>query len=119
MSLIISGSGAISGKSFAEICRSIDQWTDEAKVGSIEDMEELFANLAQEYRLFLQDKQGEEQITVEHPEFGTLTASYSDLIQHVVNHGTYHRGNITAMLRQLGYEGASTDYIFYLYETTQ
>jgi uncharacterized damage-inducible protein DinB len=37
-------------------------------------------------------------------------------MQHVVNHGTYHRGNITAMLRQLGSKGISTDFIFYLYE---
>lgn len=34
----------------------------------------------------------------------------------IVNHGTYHRGNLTVMLRQLGRSGVSTDYIFYLYE---
>ncbi|MEH7531611.1 DinB family protein, partial [Priestia megaterium] len=32
------------------------------------------------------------------------------------NHGTYHRGNITAMLRQLGHPGVMTDYVLYLYE---
>jgi len=30
-------------------------------------------------------------------------------LQHVVNHGTYHRGQITTMLRQLGAKPASTD----------
>jgi uncharacterized damage-inducible protein DinB len=24
------------------------------------------------------------------------------MLQHVVNHGTYHRGQVTTMLRQLG-----------------
>jgi uncharacterized damage-inducible protein DinB len=24
------------------------------------------------------------------------------MVQHVVNHGTYHRGQVTTMLRQLG-----------------
>ncbi len=52
----------------------------------------------------------------EHPNFGRLETQLSELVQHVVNHGTYHRGNFTTMLRQLGHQGASTDYIFYLYE---
>jgi uncharacterized damage-inducible protein DinB len=37
----------------------------------------------------------------------------SDIIRHVVNHGTYHRGQITSMLRQLGEKGVSTDLIAY------
>lgn len=28
--------------------------------------------------------------------------SFAELVRHVVNHGTYHRGQITTMLRQLG-----------------
>jgi uncharacterized damage-inducible protein DinB len=31
------------------------------------------------------------------------------VVFHLVNHGTYHRGQITTMLRQLGYSPASTD----------
>ena len=31
------------------------------------------------------------------------------IVFHVVNHGTYHRGQITTMLRQLGYAPISTD----------
>jgi uncharacterized damage-inducible protein DinB len=39
------------------------------------------------------------------------------IIQHVVNHGTYHRGQVTTMLRQLGAEPPeSTDLIFYYRE---
>jgi uncharacterized damage-inducible protein DinB len=30
-------------------------------------------------------------------------------LQHVVNHGTYHRGQVTTMLRQLGGKPVSTD----------
>jgi uncharacterized damage-inducible protein DinB len=30
------------------------------------------------------------------------TSSVSQMVQHVVNHGTYHRGQVQAMLRQLG-----------------
>ncbi|WP_079525345.1 DinB family protein [Halobacillus hunanensis] len=108
--------GTITEKSFDEIRSSIGQWTEEAQVNSIVEMEKWFGHLAQQYRNFLHDKQGDRVIRVDHPEFGSLTATYSDLLQHVVNHGTYHRGNITSMLRQIGYEGVSTDYLFYLYE---
>ncbi|NMH70683.1 damage-inducible protein DinB [Bacillus sp. RO3] len=38
----------------------------------------------------------------------------AEILDHIVNHGTYHRGNITAMLWQLGERGVSTDYIYYL-----
>ncbi len=30
-------------------------------------------------------------------------------LQHVVNHGTYHRGQVTTLLRQLGAKPVSTD----------
>jgi uncharacterized damage-inducible protein DinB len=37
------------------------------------------------------------------------------VVLHVVNHGTYHRGQVTTMLRQLGYAPVSTDlHLFYL-----
>lgn len=35
------------------------------------------------------------------------------IILHVVNHATYHRGQITTMLRQLGREPTGTDLIYF------
>lgn len=40
--------------------------------------------------------------------------SISEILQQVINHGTYHRGNITTMLRHLGHKGVITDYIAFL-----
>jgi len=40
--------------------------------------------------------------------------SIAEILQQVVNHGTYHRGNITTMLRSFGYQGVMTDYIAFL-----
>ena len=40
-----------------------------------------------------------------------------DIIQHVVNHGTFHRGQIITMLRQVGYTKLfPTDYIAFCRE---
>src|SRR5271169_1472463 len=38
------------------------------------------------------------------------------MLEHVVNHGSYHRGQITTMLRQLGAKTVAFDLIFYLRE---
>jgi len=55
-------------------------------------------------------------MSIEHPKYGRLNTRFSEIVHHVVNHGTYHRGNIAAMLRQLGYSSIPTDFVFYLYE---
>lgn len=36
------------------------------------------------------------------------------MLWHLVNHGTYHRGQVTTMLRQLGVQPHATDYLRYL-----
>lgn len=43
------------------------------------------------------------------------TTMISDIVQHIMNHSTFHRGQIVTMLRQLGLEKISqTDYITYV-----
>jgi uncharacterized damage-inducible protein DinB len=37
----------------------------------------------------------------------------SDIITHVVNHGTYHRGQIARIIRESGVQPPSTDYIVF------
>jgi uncharacterized damage-inducible protein DinB len=40
----------------------------------------------------------------------------SELFRHVINHATYHRGQVVTMLRQLGVEPPHTDLIVYYRE---
>lgn len=40
------------------------------------------------------------------------------ILRHVVNHSTYHRGQVTTMLRQLRTEPVSTDLLVYYDEKT-
>ena len=44
----------------------------------------------------------------------TLSYPLGDALMHVANHGTYHRGQIATMLRQLNHSPISTDYVRYL-----
>lgn len=39
-----------------------------------------------------------------------------EMIRHVVNHASYHRGQVTTLLRQLGAAPVSTDFLEYLDE---
>jgi uncharacterized damage-inducible protein DinB len=45
---------------------------------------------------------------------GAATLSRRDIVLHVVNHGTYHRGNVAAMLYPLGVAPPTTDLPVYL-----
>ena len=43
--------------------------------------------------------------------YGAVKNPRWQAMQHVVNHGTYHRGQVVTMLRQLGAKGVATDLI--------
>jgi uncharacterized damage-inducible protein DinB len=48
--------------------------------------------------------------------FGVYSNPLWQSMQHVVNHGTYHRGQITTLLRQLGAQPVLTDLMHYYRE---
>ncbi len=48
--------------------------------------------------------------------FGPARNPRWQMMQHVVNHGTYHRGQVTSMLRQLGAKAVGTDLITFYRE---
>jgi uncharacterized damage-inducible protein DinB len=39
--------------------------------------------------------------------------SYRDIFMHVINHSTYHRGQLSRIIRKEGIVPPNTDYIFY------
>ena len=48
--------------------------------------------------------------------FGTYSNPLRQSMQHLVNHGTYHRGQITTLLRQLGAQPMLTDLMHFYRE---
>lgn len=109
--------GVMRENSMDEIQASITLEHEKAKDKSLEEMEVLYAGQVKLYKaLFNSQEDMNKPITAEHPTYGRLETYLSEIVQHLVNHGTYHRGNLTAMIRQQGYPSVPTDYIMYLYE---
>jgi uncharacterized damage-inducible protein DinB len=46
----------------------------------------------------------------------TYTRPLWQPVVHLVNHTTYHRGQVVSLLRQMGYETPSTDLVYYFIE---
>ncbi|MBO9599241.1 MAG: damage-inducible protein DinB [Cohnella sp.] len=100
-----------------EIFPKMQSWTEEAQGRTVDEMRTLFADVAEQYRdLLRRTPDPDKEMTIEHPRYGRLDTRFSEILQHVVNHGTYHRGNVAAMLRQQGHAGVPTDYMFYMVE---
>ena len=58
----------------------------------------------------------EEMIFYKNTKGKRYESTIREIITHVVNHGTHHRGQIVFRLRELGFEPPSLDYIFYCRE---
>jgi uncharacterized damage-inducible protein DinB len=48
---------------------------------------------------------------------GSTGPAWGEGLRHVVNHGTYHRGQVATLLTLHGVDFSNTDYIFWLMET--
>ncbi|NOU87289.1 DUF664 domain-containing protein [Paenibacillus sp. LMG 31460] len=110
----------IKGNSYEQVKELLVTVEEKTTGKSMKQLEAAFSELAEAYRAFLNSGADWQAVKdFPHPTYGVLHASNEELIQHVVNHGTYHRGNITSMLRQLEHAGVSSDYVFYLYDVNK
>ncbi|MGL4609911.1 MAG: DinB family protein [Trueperaceae bacterium] len=81
---------------------------------SITSLREVWLETLSIWLTVLQQLEEPKQIISYHAYNGTAYHNkLSDIVRHVVNHSTYHRGQVTTMLRQLGAEGVTTDLIAY------
>lgn len=96
--------------------KSLDS-IESKQFNTTQEIKDAFTALHNEMLEFLRLKDDWEELVVYYNTKGQcFRNSILEIIHHIVNHGTYHRGNISAMIRQLGYPGVSTDYIYYLRE---
>jgi uncharacterized damage-inducible protein DinB len=107
----------ISGKSMNEAMATTNQLREQMEMKSIEEMKEIFLDLSERYKALLDSQKDiEKLIVVDNPYAGLLETSISETVLHVVTHGSYHRGNIATMLRQMGHTSVMQDFGLYLYQ---
>lgn len=106
------GVSELSENYYLQLKNTIERIVAETSDKSMEELGKMQEELAVRFRSFVEQLDNIEEI---YPS-GEFQARCVDYIQHMVNHGTYHRGNVTAMLRQLGIAGTPTDYAYYLYQ---
>lgn len=99
---------------YETIKKSVEKLIAQTKDNSLEEFEQKQNQLSEKFRDFIENNDMEIKDI-----FSSVPMKYVDIIQHIVNHGTYHRGNITAMLHQLGHLGMGTDYSLYLYHSNK
>ena len=82
------------------------------ELATVASLKDRFAAVDSERRAFV-EAQPEERLAQPFTYRDLAGKAHSLLLvqslQHVVNHGTYHRGQITTLLRQLGAKPVSTD----------
>ncbi|WP_458125612.1 DinB family protein [Paenibacillus sp. Z3-2] len=85
--------------------------------GSIDEYIQCFADLSVQYKEWLQGQTDlEKTVLLDNPFAGVRETSLSEMVFHLVNHGTYHRGNVSTMLRQLGHASIMNDYSLFWYQ---
>ncbi|MET3729411.1 putative damage-inducible protein DinB [Fictibacillus halophilus] len=88
----------------------------ESDTKSIEEIIKMFNESTNQYREYLNNQVDLDKILIlDTPWAGRRETSISEMLMHISTHGVYHRGNITAMLRQNGYSSVTTDLTSYWY----
>ena len=84
---------------------------------SVDEYVRLFEELNRDFNEWFRSQGDLEQtIRLNNPFAGVRETRLSEILLHVVNHGTYHRGNISTMLRQLGHASVMNDYALFWYQ---
>ncbi|WP_227495317.1 DinB family protein, partial [Bacillus cereus] len=77
---------------------------EKTNVYSVDEFIKSFEELASQYEEWMNSQKDlEQKINLNNPWSGARETAYAEILFHVANHGTYHRGNITTMLRQQGH----------------
>ncbi|MBT32407.1 MAG: damage-inducible protein DinB [Thalassobius sp.] len=96
-------------------CRIMDV-TPQLKVWSMSPLEELMAIDNENYKVsldILTETELNGSISYSNSKGKQFANSVQDILFHVINHSTHHRGQIIMLMRQQDIEPPVTDYIFY------
>ncbi|MFT4567098.1 MAG: putative damage-inducible protein DinB/transcriptional antiterminator Rof (Rho-off) [Saprospiraceae bacterium] len=83
------------------------------ELSSPEDWRPLFCHVNIETNKILKQGQLEKMVSYESTKGDLYRSSIADIVFHLINHGTYHRGQISDLLSSSGIEALPTDYILF------
>ena len=89
---------------------------DPSTIDTLPALEQCWAEFEARQSAFLRDLRDADldcTITYENPPGTRWTYSLHHMLQHVANHSTYHRGQVATLLRQLGVQPRSTDFLIF------
>ena len=92
-----------------DISKNSDAW----KRHDMTVLEEINNDNFRDSRIILQKNNLEEEINYNNSKKIPYQNRVKDILFHVINHSTYHRGQIAMDFRQNGLEPLVSDYIFY------
>jgi len=84
---------------------------------TVDKFKAAFKALTLQYQTFINENSDlAVMIDVNNPWSGPRQTTFEEILLHVSNHGTYHLGNITTMLRQQNEISLMMDYSIFWYE---
>ncbi len=99
--------------------KSMPAWVDPPDPPTLMELRVQLATIEEERAAFLAsltDADLEGVVSYRAPDGLAFSHPLGQLIRHVVNHSTYHRGQLATQLRQLGQTPPSTDFTKYIRE---
>ncbi len=101
--------------------KSLHEWPSETFKGSFLEFQKEFLGGSGKFYMFVINKDGKDlakELTYKNTKGVQFTTKIYHILQHAVNHSTFHRGQIITMLRNAGVtQLPSTDFIAYVRET--
>jgi uncharacterized damage-inducible protein DinB len=96
----------------------VERFATEAELPTVDDAERLLDRADQVLGDLLPALTPEQLATPRAVRGGGRTATFPPwvVLRHVANHSTYHRGQVAAKLKRLGFEPPATDLIFWAFE---
>jgi uncharacterized damage-inducible protein DinB len=89
------------------------EWPKPQDYPTVASLREMWLETLSTFPSVVQSLNPEQVISYKAFDATPFSNKLGDIIRHVVNHGSYHRGQVTTMLRQLGEKGVTTDMIAY------
>ena len=107
---------------FAHILSSNCFWvtrtegTSQTEMPKVPLTEEALLDLSRRRRAVVDRLDADDTIEYTNTRGGTYSRTFSDIARHAQNHGTYHRGQLRAMLGARGLPFPETDFILYTFD---